>query len=47
MNMLIFNFQKMTNIDALPSFLIDSNVSLRWKQWKDKELGHVPWLVAL
>jgi hypothetical protein len=26
---------------------IDSNVSIRWKQRKSKELGHVPWLVAL
>jgi hypothetical protein len=30
-----------TNIDALPISLIDSNVSLRWKQRKNKELGHV------
>jgi hypothetical protein len=29
-------------IDALPSSLIDSNVNLRSKQRKDKELGHVP-----
>jgi hypothetical protein len=27
--------------DVLPSSLIDSNVSLKWKQQKDKELGHV------
>jgi hypothetical protein len=27
------------NIDVLPSSLIDSNVSLRWKQQKNKELG--------
>jgi len=26
-------------LDALPSFLIDSNVSLKCKQWKSKELG--------
>jgi len=25
--------------DALPSSLKDSNVSLKWKQWKSKELG--------
>ncbi len=25
--------------DALLSFLINSNVSLKWKQWKGKELG--------
>jgi len=29
----------MAPIDALPSFLIDSNVSLKWKHWKSKELG--------
>jgi hypothetical protein len=29
------------NDDALPSSLIDSNVSLRWKQWKDNELEHI------
>jgi hypothetical protein len=28
--------------DALPSSLIDSNVSLRWKQRKSKELGYIP-----
>ncbi len=33
--------------DALPSSLIDSNVNPMWKQQKDKELGHTPWLVAL
>jgi hypothetical protein len=31
----------------IPNSLIDSNVSLRWKQWKSKELGHAPWLVTL
>jgi hypothetical protein len=35
-----------THNDALPSSLIDSNVSLRWKQWKSKELGHAPWLAT-
>jgi hypothetical protein len=29
-------------IDVLPSFLMDSNVSLNWKQQKGKELGHAP-----
>jgi hypothetical protein len=33
--------------DALPSSLIDSNVSLKWKWWKDKKLKHVHWLAAL
>ncbi len=33
--------------DALSSSLIDSNVNMKWKQWKSKELGHAPWLVAL
>jgi hypothetical protein len=28
--------------DALPTSFIDSNANLRWKQWKSKELGHVP-----
>jgi hypothetical protein len=31
--------------DMLPSSLIDSNI--KWKQEKSKELGHVPWFVAL
>jgi len=26
---------------CVPKSLIDSNVSLKWKQHKDKELGHV------
>jgi hypothetical protein len=34
-------------IDMLPTSFIDSNVSLKKKQRKNKELGHVPWLVAL
>jgi hypothetical protein len=34
-------------VDAIPSSLIHSNVNLRWKQWKSKELGHVPWLATL
>jgi hypothetical protein len=29
----------MTYSDTLPSSLIDSNVSMKWKQWKSKELG--------
>jgi hypothetical protein len=32
--------------DAPPSSLIDSNVGLKWKQQKSKELEHTPWLVA-
>jgi hypothetical protein len=36
-----------TNIDALPNSLMDSNVSLNWKQQKNKELGHAPWLATL
>ncbi len=31
-----------TLLDVLPTSFIDSNVSLRWKQRKSKELGHVP-----
>jgi hypothetical protein len=34
-------------IDVLPSSLIDSNVSLEWKQRKSKESGHTPWLATL
>jgi hypothetical protein len=33
-----FEPHETTSFDTLPSSLIDSNVSLRWKQWKDKEL---------
>jgi hypothetical protein len=33
--------------DAIPNSLIDSNESLKWKQWKGKELGHTPWLATL
>jgi hypothetical protein len=33
--------------DALPTPFIDSNVNLRWKQQKSKELGHIPWLETL
>jgi hypothetical protein len=29
-------------IDALSTPFIDSNVSLKWKQQKSKELGHAP-----
>jgi hypothetical protein len=28
--------------DAFPSSLIESNVSLKWKQQKSKESGHTP-----
>jgi hypothetical protein len=34
--------QRGNDFDALPSSLINSNVSLKWKQWKSKELGHTP-----
>jgi hypothetical protein len=30
---------QLTNPDTLPSSLIDSNVSLKWKQQKSKESG--------
>jgi hypothetical protein len=33
--------------DVLPSSLIDSNMSLKWKQQKNKELGHTPSLTTL
>ncbi len=33
--------------DALPSSLMDSYMSLNRKQRKNKELGHIPWLIAL
>jgi len=33
------NCRNLSLSDALPSSLIDSNVSLKWKQWKSKELG--------
>jgi hypothetical protein len=33
--------------NTLPSSLIDSNVNIKWKQRKSKELGHVPWFVTL
>jgi hypothetical protein len=33
--------------DAFPTPFIDSNVSIRWEQRKNKELGHVPWLTTL
>jgi hypothetical protein len=32
--------------NTLPSSLIDSNVNLKWTQWKSKELGHTPWFTA-
>jgi hypothetical protein len=32
-----------TPTDVLPSSLIDSNVNLRWRQWKNKKLGHAFW----
>ncbi len=33
-------------INALPSSLIHSTVSLKWKQQKIKESGHAPWLTT-
>jgi hypothetical protein len=33
--------------NALPNFLINSSVSLKWKQQKNKELKHVPWFTTL
>jgi hypothetical protein len=33
--------------DVISSSLIDSNVSLKLKQQKNKELGHAPWLTTL
>jgi hypothetical protein len=33
--------------DAPPNSFTNSNVNLKWKQWKSKESRHVPWLVAL
>jgi hypothetical protein len=36
-----------TTCDTFSTSLIDSNVSLRWKQWNNEELGHTFWLAAL
>ncbi len=36
-----------TQNDALPTLFIDSNVNLKWKQRKSKELGHAPLFAAL
>jgi hypothetical protein len=33
--------------DVLPSSLINSNVNLRWKHRKSKDLKHAPWLTTL
>jgi hypothetical protein len=30
------------DIDELPNSLMDSNVSMKWKHQKSKELGHAP-----
>jgi hypothetical protein len=32
--------------DIVSSSLINSNVSLKWKQRKSKELGHIPWFAT-
>jgi hypothetical protein len=37
-----FILMDMSIFDVLPSSWIDSNVSLKWKQQKSQELGHVP-----
>jgi len=37
----IVNLDKLI-CDLLPSSLMDSNVSLNWKQQKNKELEHAP-----
>jgi hypothetical protein len=42
-----FVFMCNSLIDVLPNSLMDSNVSLNWKQRNNKESGHVPWLIAL
>jgi hypothetical protein len=46
---IFLNFEKKFNTmgDALPTFLIDSNVSPRWTQQKNEEFGYTPWLVTL
>jgi hypothetical protein len=38
---------EVATFNAPPSSLMDSNVSSNWKQRKSKELGHIPWLIAL
>jgi hypothetical protein len=38
---------KRSPIDAPPNSLIDSTLNPKVEQWKDKELGYVPCLVAL
>jgi hypothetical protein len=43
----IFACKKDMFNDAFPSFWIDSNVSLKWKQRKSQKLGHIPWLATL
>jgi hypothetical protein len=43
----LFNVVPCRVDDALPSSWINSNMSLKWKQRKSKELGHVPWLATL
>jgi hypothetical protein len=37
----------MSYTNAPPSSLINSTTSPRWKQWKDKKLGYIPWLATL
>jgi hypothetical protein len=38
---------KVKTTNAILSSLIDSNVNLKWKQRKNKELGHALWLATL
>jgi len=38
---------KRSPVDAPPNSLIDSTVSPKVEQWRDKELGYVPCLAAL
>jgi hypothetical protein len=37
----------MGGVDVLLGSLIDSNVNKNWKQQKNKELVHAPWLATL
>jgi len=38
---------KRSPVDTPPNSLIDSTVSPKVEQWRDKELGYVPCLAAL
>jgi hypothetical protein len=39
-------FFRYTLHDVLPTSFSNSNVSLRWKQWKSKELKHTSWFAT-